>query len=663
MLTLLALGVAALAPAQAGATAALGWSGPATIDGRALTAISCPSESLCVAVDQGGTALAASNPTSPGAAWTQAALPGAQEPSSVSCPSSGLCVAVDRHGRAFATNHPLGGGWSGVSIDGSALTGVSCATESLCVAVDSAGNVLASTNPASPAPTWSAASVDPGNALQAVSCSPSECVAVDAGGGVVASANPAGGPGSWRRRSIDTTPSLTGVSCASLGCLAVDAAGNALASADPAAAAPTWSSTGIDGRGALTAASCASSGLCVAVGSHGEAIASDDPASAVPSWLESSADPGAALTGISCLSSGFCVAVDASGRSIVARVPPPGIAAAVPAEVTASTATLSGSVDPNDALLRTCAFEYGTSSQYGQSAPCASFPGASGGLQAVIAPISGLQPNTTYHYRLLASSATGASAGPDATFTTAVSGGVPLVNPHPSIAGTPAVGQRLTCRSGVPSGATAQLTYAWLRNLLPIAGATASTYTVRGGDGGHHLQCQVTARNAGGSATARSAFVTIPVQGVPASAGETTVGRARARGARLSVPVTCSTHAGSGCRIVVRVSVVETLQGGRIVGLAARARALRRTARAGALRRVRISIGATRARLARGQHGTISLGLNAAGRRLLATRHRLPALVSVSGTVIGVIESVLSEQVIQIGAARRATVTHGARRR
>jgi hypothetical protein len=114
---------------------------------------------------------------------------------------------------------------------------------------------------------------------------------------------------------------------------------------------------------------------------------------------------------------------------------------------------------------------------------------------------------------------------------------------------------------------------------------------------------------------------------------------------------------------VVRVSVVETLQGRRVIALAARARALRPTARAGALRRVRISIGAVRARLARGQRGIVSLRLNAAGRRLLAARHRLPALLAVSGTVIGVIESALSEQVIQIGAPPRGTVRHGARRR
>jgi hypothetical protein len=622
--------------------------------GRPLSSVSCPSESLCVAVDREGNALSTGSPTSPGASWTRVSIDPGQQLASVSCPSANLCVAVDRHGRAFTTNQPLGGGWSERAIEGSAaLTGVSCPTESLCAAVDEAGNVFVG----APGASWTLNAAH-GIALQGVSCAGAACFAVDIAGNVLASSN------GWQSRPVDAVHNLTAVSCtASLGCLAVDAAGNALASANPTASAPTWSSTPIDVRGGLAATACASSGLCAAVGSNGEAIASDGPTSAVPVWSESSADPGAALTGISCLSSGFCIAVDASGRAIVARVPPPSVATAVPAEVTATAATLSGSVDPNDAVLRTCSFEYGTTAFYGQSAPCASLPLPSGGVQAVLAPVSGLQPNTTYHYRLLASSATGTSPSPDATFTTALSNGVPLVNPHPSIAGTPAVGQRLTCRPGVPSGAAAQLSYAWLRNLLPIPGATSSTYTVRGNDAGRHLQCQVTARNAGGSSTARSGFVTIPAQGVPASAGETLVGRARARGAQLSVPVTCSAQAASGCRIVVRVTVVETLQGRRIVGLAARAGAVRRTARAGALRRVTVSIGGARARLARGQHGIVSLRLNAAGRRLLAARHRLPALLAVSGTVIGVIESVLSEQVVRIGAPPRVAVRHGTHRR
>ncbi|HEV3284619.1 MAG TPA: hypothetical protein VG010_10465 [Solirubrobacteraceae bacterium] len=661
---MLALAVALLFPAQAAATPALGWSAPATIDSAPLSAVSCVSESFCVAVDRSGGVLSATDPASPGAPWTSpAAIDSGHVLTAVSCPSAGLCVAVDDRGVAFTATHPVGGGWSSLALGTAALTGVSCPNSSLCVAVDEAGRVFASSNPASPAASWSTVFTNAGP-LQGVSCSGSECVAVDSAGGVLASASP--GSGSWRHRAlVPGALALTAVSCGGAACVAVDAGapggGDVLASADAAGGSPTWSSTGVDPHGGLAAASCAPSGLCVLVGGHGEAFASDHPSSGVPGWIESG--PGGPMTGVSCVASGLCVAVDGAGRAIVARVPPPSVGAATPAEVTSTAATLSGSVDPNDASLGSCSFEWGTTTSYGQSVPCGGLPAAAGGAQAVNATISGLQPNTTYHYRLTASSAAGTGTGPDTIFTTAVSSNVPLVNPHPSIAGTPAVGQRLTCRSGVPSGSTAQLTYQWLRDLLAIPGATSSSYTVKGNDIGRHIQCQVTAKNAGGSATARSAFVTIPAQGVPGSAGETLVGRARVRGGQVSVPVSCSSRAAGSCRIVIRLTVVESLQAGRIVGLAARAPRSRPHARAGALRRVTITLGAARARLGRGQRAIVTLRLNVAGRRLLAARHRLPALLGVSGTVIGVIESVLSEQVVQLGAAQRASVRHGTRAR
>ena len=89
------------------------------------------------------------------------------------------------------------------------------------------------------------------------------------------------------------------------------------------------------------------------------------------------------------------------------------------------------------------------------------------------------------------------------------------------------------------------MTYAWLRDLIPIAGAKRIRPTrSKARTPGHHLQCQVTATDGGGSATAKSAFVTIPVGGVPASAGETAVGKARAsRSGKLSVPIACSAQA------------------------------------------------------------------------------------------------------------------------
>lgn len=657
----LALG-ACLAPASAEAAPSLSWSGPMPFDsGRSPNAISCVSESLCVAVDREGDALSTLDATAAPPAWSSAAIDPGESLNAVSCNPGGMCAAVDARGYALVSFEPGASAWlPASSIDsGRALTGVSCPTASLCVAVDESGNVLASGSPGSGA--WTLATIDPGHRLRAVSCSsPSLCVAVDDTGNVLSSVNPAAGAGAWHAQKIESGE-LLAVSCSAAGaCVAGAATGDALASADPEAPASTWSVTPIDGE-RLASVSCASTGLCVAGDGRGEALASDDPAAPVPAWIAAGVD-STALAGISCLAGGFCMAVDTAGGALTARVAFPAATTLAPTEVTAASATLAGAVNPNDAVLGACSFEYGTGVPYTQSIPCSVLPAATGGVQGVSAQLSGLHANTTYHYRVLASSSAGTTAGADVAFTTAVSSQIPLVFPHPSIAGTPAVGQRLTCHPGIQAGAQVRVGYAWVRDLIPIPQATSSTYSVKGQDAGHHLQCQVTATDGGGSVTAKSAFVTVPVQGVPASVGETFVGRATFSRGKLRVPIICSTLAGGGCRITLRLTVVETLSAGRIVGLAARWRPSARRSGA-AVRHRTVTLAGVRAHLASGAHTTVVAALNGIGRRLLASRRRFTASLSVSGTVIGVIESQLAQRLVTLGASSRSASSHASHRR
>ncbi len=85
----------------------------------------------------------------------------------------------------------------------------------------------------------------------------------------------------------------------------------------------------------------------------------------------------------------------------------PDIALSSPTSLTATTATLNGHIDPAGAGEVTgCRFEYGTTTAYGQSVPCAE--GNSFTAPAdVHADIHGLSPGSEYHYRLLASNADG----------------------------------------------------------------------------------------------------------------------------------------------------------------------------------------------------------------------------------------------------------------
>lgn len=655
----LALG-AAMAPASADAAATLSWSSPPKPfdNGHSPTALSCASESLCVAVDREGVALSTSEPTAADPKWSEADDPG-QSFDAVSCAPGGPCAAVGNSSDAFVSIGANATAWSSsTTSDTGKLTGVSCPTSSLCVAVDKAGEVTTTTNPGSG--VW-IPGASTGDELTGVSCSsPSLCLATDTSGEVLSSTSPTS-TAPWSAHEVDSKE-LLAVSCSAAGaCVAVDELGNALASADPAAPEPTWNLTPIDAGKSLDAVSCASTGLCVAVGKAGEALASDDPASSQPGWSSASADSNP-LAGVSCLPGGLCMAVDTAGYSLGGHVPTPSATTLQPTEVTATSATVSGVVDANDAVLGACSFEYGTHIPYAHTVPCATVPGPIGGGQDVSAQITELAPNTAYHYRVIATGPRGTGVGADQTFATPISAVVALVHASPSIGGTPAVGQVLTCHANLPSGSSASLTYQWLRELIPIAGATGSTYGVRGQDSGHHLQCEVTATDGGGSASAKSAFVTIPVGGVPASAGETGVGTAIFDNGKVILPIVCSAKASGGCEVSLRLTAVESLNGRRVVAVAARSKRSVR-GRAAALRHLTVTLASIRVHLTRGAHASIVLALDAAGRRLLKTIHHFSASLNVRGTVIASIEAQLSQQPIALTRSSHSASTHAARRR
>jgi len=612
------------------ATAPLSWSGPRSFDeGGTPTGLSCASEALCVAVDSAGSAFVNGNPGSPSTGWSRQGIDPEHVLSSVSCAATGLCVAADRSGRVLTSANPLAGiaSWGApAAVAKSAITGVSCASASLCAATDAADEVLVSTNPGAVTAEWRAVPLEVHGSLSGVSCAGAMCAAVSSGGDVAVSTQPAGG--AWRVRSIDPSPPTTAVTCVpGGGCLAVDEGGEALASAVPSEATATWSATPVSLAGALTGASCTAGALCVAVSARGEALASDQLGSPAPGWGSSLAPSGIALAGVSCLPGGLCVAADAAGRALVALAPAPTAAGASAEQIGSGGATLSGTVAANDSSPLTCLFEYGASSSYGQSAPCSNPPAPNAGARPVSAQVTGLSPNATYHFRLLATTPRGSQATADGTFTTSVSSAIAVVHPHPSISGTPAVGQKLTCQSGLSSSTGVRLAYSWLRDLVQIAEASSATYTPRGQDSGGHLQCRITATNGGGSATATSAFVTIPPSRPLVSSGETAVGRASWRSGRLHVPILCSPKAEGACSLLMRATAHGSRGGSATLAHAS-------------------------ARLSPGQHRTLSLGLASGGRRLLARQKRIAATLTVTGTVIGVIRAALSSQTVLLVSTR-----------
>jgi phosphodiesterase/alkaline phosphatase D-like protein len=98
----------------------------------------------------------------------------------------------------------------------------------------------------------------------------------------------------------------------------------------------------------------------------------------------------------------------------------PAVVTGEASNVVQTSATLGATVNPEGEKVTDCHFDYGTTEAYGASVPCSSSPGAGLSALPVSAPLSGLEPGTTYHFRIVAVNGTGTGTGSDATFTTPV---------------------------------------------------------------------------------------------------------------------------------------------------------------------------------------------------------------------------------------------------
>jgi alpha-tubulin suppressor-like RCC1 family protein len=110
---------------------------------------------------------------------------------------------------------------------------------------------------------------------------------------------------------------------------------------------------------------------------------------------------------------------DWHGVAIVASPPLPLATTLAATEVATTAAVLNGSVNANGSDTAV-SFEYGLTTNYGATA--AAVPAALTGSDAASgrASLSGLVENTTYHFRVVATSAGGTVTGDDVTFATPV---------------------------------------------------------------------------------------------------------------------------------------------------------------------------------------------------------------------------------------------------
>jgi hypothetical protein len=88
--------------------------------------------------------------------------------------------------------------------------------------------------------------------------------------------------------------------------------------------------------------------------------------------------------------------------------------------VTDTEARVQGLINPRESgEITDCHFEYGPTASYGSSLPCARQSAISEiGTFLVSADLSGLDPDSTYHFRLVAANSAGSTPGADNHFTT-----------------------------------------------------------------------------------------------------------------------------------------------------------------------------------------------------------------------------------------------------
>jgi Carboxypeptidase regulatory-like domain len=200
----------------------------------------------------------------------------------------------------------------------------------------------------------------------------------------------------------------------------------------------------------------------------------------------------------------------------------------------------------------------------------------------------------------------------------------PVNTALPAISGTPTVGSQLSCSNGSWTGEsqiklslgwplTTPFSYQWLRSGTAITGSTSPAYVVQAADVGHSLECEVTAANEAGHASAKSkAFaVANPVPVLTTAVSKLLVSK---NATKVSIKCANATCAGSGQ--LVQTVVVKHRKGKKTVR-----------------RKTTLVVATGTYSLAAGKTGAITLRLTSAGKKRLAGAHRLSPklLISVTG--------------------------------
>ncbi len=190
----------------------------------------------------------------------------------------------------------------------------------------------------------------------------------------------------------------------------------------------TNAATLVNGTGATLNGSVNANNSSTAVTfQYGTTIAYGSTVSATPATVT-----GTTTTGVLYLLSGLipnttyhfrAVGVNAGGTTngndltFTTSTVVPTVITTAASSVTSASATLNGTVNANNASTAVT-FEYGTTVSYGTAVTATPSPVTGTSVTSVSYALSGLAPNTTYHFRVVGVNTAGTANGNDMTFTT-----------------------------------------------------------------------------------------------------------------------------------------------------------------------------------------------------------------------------------------------------
>jgi hypothetical protein len=405
--------------------------------------LACPSSSECVAGDDSG-GVFAFDPTasaSPGPVTVANVF-------SLACPSTHQCTGLDPSGDAVSFDPTSPGSATSTPIASGTPFGIVCPSVHQCSAIEDVdadtapfvvGHVL-TFDPGSPGNPTDVV-VDTGHELESIACpSIDDCVAVDDAGRAL-EGDPSGD--SWSATQVPNADGPENVACSSPSqCVATDDVGSAFVGTDssrPTGRPPqvvTGATSNVTAKSATLSGSinpqavlvtdCALDWGTDTTYKQGTAVPCDQSAGSGTSNIPVSAE----LTGLTPGTTYHYrfVAENTEGiayggdRTFTTPTEAPDVTTGGVGNSAATTATLTGAVDPNGAQVTDCDLEWGTGADYAQGTPipCGQSLGAGSDTVDVTAELTGLTPGTTYHYRFAAENADGRSYGADATFTTPI---------------------------------------------------------------------------------------------------------------------------------------------------------------------------------------------------------------------------------------------------